>query len=255
MPAAPQPRLPWPAGFPDVVIHTEVRVRDSHPDYAAAKGGDVEAALVLAIDLISDDASRQLKHVVGFRSAVLLPVVADETLGFNAIPDAMAQVLSRELGLEAVAGEVVQTNKVGHTRAPTFQRIVTPATFGGRVRSDADYVLVDDHVGLGGTLANLRGYVEARGGRVIAMTALTESREARRISLRSETLTMLKERHGKELDTFWTAEFGYGIDCLTEIEAQNLCRQPSLAAIEDFLAQAAIEARGRGLDPAAGRQG
>jgi hypothetical protein len=167
----------------------------------------------------------------------------------------MAQVLSRELGLEAVAGEVVQTNKVGHTRAPTFQRIVTPATFGGRVRCDTDYVLVDDHVGLGGTLANLRGYVEARGGRVIAITALTESREARRISLRPETLAMLRERHGKELDTFWTAHFGYGIDCLTEIEAQNLSRQPSLAAIEDFLAQAAIEARGRGLDPAAGRQG
>jgi len=255
MPAFHPPRFPWPFDFPDVVIHTEVRVRDSHPDYEAAKGGDVEASLVLAIDLISDDAARNLDGIVGGRTAVLLPVVADETMGFNAIPDAMAQVLSRELGLEAVAGEVVQTNKVGHTRAPTFQRIVTPATFGGQVRRDVDYVLVDDHVGLGGTLANLRGYVEARGGRVIAITALTESREARRISLRPETLVMLRERHGKELDTFWTAVFGYGIDCLTEIEARNLCRQPSLAAIEDFLAQAAIEARSRGLDPAAGRQG
>lgn len=33
---------------------------------------------------------------------------------------------------------------------------------------------------------------------------------------------MPRERHGKELDTFWAAHFGYGIDCLTEIEAQNL---------------------------------
>ena len=60
------------------------------------------------------------------------------------------------------------------------------------------------------------------------------------------------ERHGQELDTLWQAQFGYGIDCLTDIEAQNLCRQPSAAAIEDFLAQAAIEARGRGLEPATG---
>lgn len=65
---------------------------------------------------------------------------------------------------------------------------------------------------------------------------------------------MLRGRHGKALDQFWTAEFGYGIDCLTEVEAQNLCRQQSVAAIQDFLAQAAVEARGRGLVPAVGEQ-
>lgn len=80
-----------------------------------------------------------------------------------------------------VTAEIVQTNKVGHTRARSSQRLVTPATFGGSVESDMNYVLVDDHVGLGGTLANLRGYVEARGGIVIAMTTLTESRDGRRI--------------------------------------------------------------------------
>jgi hypothetical protein len=63
---------------------------------------------------------------------------------------------------------------------------------------------------------------------------------------------MLWERHGKDLDDLWRLQFGYGIDCLTEVEAQILCRQPSVIAIEDFLAQAAVEARGRGLDPAVG---
>ena len=79
------------------------------------------------------------------------------------------------------------------------------------------------------------------------MTTLTESRAARRIALRVETLDMLKEKHGKALDTLWRSQFGYGIDCLTEVEALVLCRQPSVAAIEDFLAQAAIEASGRGF--------
>ena len=107
---------------------------------------------MLAVDLVSDEAVRALRQIIGPRAAVLLPVVAEETLGFNAIPDAMAQVMARELGLEAIAGEIIQTNKVGHTRAPAFQRIVTPAVFGGQVRRGTDYVLVDDHVGLGGTL-------------------------------------------------------------------------------------------------------
>jgi hypothetical protein len=111
--------------------------------------------------------------------------------------------------------------------------------------------VVDDHVGLGGTLAGLRGYVEEQGGSVIAITALTESRDAHRIALRPQTLNMLRGQHGKDLDDLWRHQFGYGIDCLTDVEAQILCRQPSVAAIEDFLAQAAIEARSRGLEPAA----
>ena len=61
---------------------------------------------------------------------------------------------------------------------------------------------------------------------------------------------MLWRRHGDELDTLWKAQFGYGIDCLTEVEALQLCRQRSVAGIENFLAKAAIEARGRGLAPA-----
>lgn len=164
----------------------------------------------------------------------------------------MAQILADALGITADAGEIVQTNKVGHTRARAFQRLVTPAEFGGRVESGRHYVLVDDHVGLGGTLASLKGYVETRGGKVLAMTTLTESREAARISLRPETLIMLRERHGKNLDTLWRSQFGYGIDCLTEVEGQILCRQESTAAIEDFLAKAAVEARSRGIEPAIG---
>lgn len=241
-------RLPGSAGFPEVIIHTDVRTRDADHRYAAAKAGDANAALALAVELVSDDAFAPILGASRGRAFLFLPVIADETAGFNAIPDAMAQVLGWLMHRPVVAGEIVQTNKVGHTRARTFQRLVTPASFDGPVRRDSNYVLVDDHVGLGGTLANLRGYVEAQGGRVIAMTTLTESREARRISLRPETLAMLRARHGEALDAFRKAQFGYGIDCLTEVEAQNLCRQQSVAAIEDFLAQAAVEARGRGLE-------
>ena len=250
MPVSLPIRLPWAACFPDVVIHTEVRTRDSHPGYRAAKAGDTDAAFALASDLLSPDGIARLQLLVGDQPALLLPVIADELMGFNAIPDAMAQMLGGELGLAAIAGEIVQTNKVGHTRAPAFQRLVTPATFEGPVQAASRYVLVDDHVGLGGTLANLRGHVEARGGTVIAITTLTESRDARAISLRPDTRTMLWDRHGEDLDELWKSQFGYGIDCLTEVEALNLCRQQSVAAIEDFLAQAAVEARGRGLHTA-----
>ena len=247
--ATPPTRLPWPPDFPDVVVHTTVAQRDSHPGYGLAKAGDPDAALTLAIHLLDGAAIETLRSAIAGGPALLLPVIADETTGFNAIPDAMAQVLGHNLGLPVIAGEIVQTNKVGHTRAPAFQRLVTPAMFDGEVQPDAAYVLVDDHVGLGGTLANLRGYLDARGGSVIAITTLTESRDAKRISLRPETRDVLWQRHGEELDQLWQDHFGHGIDCLTEVEALQLCRQQSVAGIEDFLAKAAIEARSRGLAP------
>ncbi len=85
------------------------------------------------------------------------------------------------------------------------------------METGANYLLVDDHVGLGGTLANLRGHVESRGGHVIAITTLTESRSARTISLQRATRDVLWQRYGEELDDLWQRHFGYGIDCLTEV--------------------------------------
>ncbi len=243
-------RSPWPVGFPDVLVHTSVARRDAHPCYARAKAGDPNAALTLSLDLLEEAVTNALREKLAGRSAILLPVIAEETSGFNAIPDAMAQVLGRDLSLPVVAGEIVQTNKVGHTRARAFQRLVTPAMFEGEVELGAAYVLIDDHIGLGGTLANMRGHVEAHGGTVVLITTLTESREAKRISLTPQTREVLWRQHGEELDTLWKVQFGYGIDCLTEVEALQLCRQQSVAAIEDFLAQAAVEARGRNIEAA-----
>ncbi|MEA3050781.1 MAG: hypothetical protein QOG84_2617 [Sphingomonadales bacterium] len=89
MPDGPTIRCPWPAAFPDVVIHTDVQTRDADPDYVAAKAGDIDAALALAMRLISDDALPGLGRMAGGRPFLLLPVIADETAGFNAIPDAI----------------------------------------------------------------------------------------------------------------------------------------------------------------------
>ena len=121
-PAPLPPRVPWSPDFPQVVVHTEVVLRDNHPSYTAAKGGDVQAALTLVEDLLSGPATLALRDLLAGRPATLLPVTALETTGFNAIPDAMAQILGSELGLVVSVGEIVQNNRVGHTRAPAFNR-------------------------------------------------------------------------------------------------------------------------------------
>jgi hypothetical protein len=241
------PRAPWPKGFPAVVIHTDLRTRNGHPGYPGGKSGDPFDADAIAQDLIAPEAVEELSHVMHGRKPVLLPVVADEVAGFNAIPDAMAHALSNWFGFPVATGEIVQRIKVGHTKANGWHRLVTPAEFMGDVRPGADYLLIDDHVGFGGTLANLRGFFENGGGRVVGMTTLTETRGARQIAVRKSTLAELYGRHGTSLEHLWQRLFGYGLDCLTEVEAGYLGRVESVAAIQDRMAQAAKLARGRGL--------
>lgn len=240
-------RLDWPTGFPRVVVHTDLQSRDQHRLYEPAKSGSAEAALSLATRLLNRQAIADIRKLIAGRNVLILPVVADEAMGFNAIPDGMAHVLGRELQQDVVAGGIVQSNKVGHTRAKAFQRIVTPAEFKGDVQEGANYLLVDDHVGLGGTLANLRGHIEVNGGNVIGMTTLTKSQGAEQISLTTETRDALWTLHGQTLNTLWQSAFGHGLNSLTELEGLVLCRQPTIGAIANFLAQASIEASSRGM--------
>lgn len=215
----------------------------------AAKSGDATGAKALVEDLLSAASAEHLARLVADRPAILVPVSADEVAGFNAIPDAMAQAFAGRLGLTVAAGAILQANKVGHTKAGGWHRLVTPAVITGEVARGMDHILVDDHVGFGGTFANLRGFIEQQGGRVLGMTTLTETRAGRQIAIRNETRNMLRGKHGRELEDFWRHEFGHGIDCLTDIEAGYLCRAQSVAAIKARMAEAAELARGQGLSP------
>jgi adenine/guanine phosphoribosyltransferase-like PRPP-binding protein len=224
-------------------------MRNGHPLFVAAKTGDVRAAKKLVEDLLCSDETERLKVFLAGRKPNLLAVTADEAMGFNAIPDALAQALGARLELTATAGTVVQANKVGHTRADGWHRLVTPAVFKGEVAAGDDYVLCDDHVGFGGTLANLRGFIEAHGGRVVGMTTLTETPGARQIAVRETTLNLLQDKHGRKLEEFWCGAIGHGTASLTNIEAGYLYRVESVAAIKARMAQAAELARRGGLSP------
>lgn len=224
------PRAPWDE-LPDVVLHAPIPVVKQHPDYADAKAGDADAALRLVRDTISDEAVEKLRRH-GIPSApVLLPVHALESTGVNAIPLALAEEIGRRLGWTVVRS-VVQTNLVGHTGASGFARLARQAAFGGAVTA-VDHVLVDDFIGQGGTLANLRGHVIGAGGRIVAATVLTGKLHSAKLSLEPSTLSDLRRKHGAELEAWWRDRFGHGFDCLTESEARYLLRTPDADRIRD----------------------
>ncbi|WP_324044734.1 LPD38 domain-containing protein [Aeromonas caviae] len=238
-------RSPWGKDFPEVILHGRLADATSHPDYAAAKGGDDAAARRLVSDVLSPDAIRQLKKVIGNREAIALGVHAEEAVSRNAIPQAMADVLGKVLGID-VSVDIVQAAKVGRTAQDGFGRLANQPGFDGPVRNDKPYLIVDDTLTQGGTLANLKGYIENRGGEVIAATALTGKQYSAKIAIDSSTLEQLRDQYdGTGLEAWWHNRFGYGFDSLTESEGRYLLRAKDADKVRDRVTAAGHAAPSR----------
>lgn len=232
-------RRPW-EGFPLVpVLLLEATVKN-HPFYAAAKNGDPEAAWNLVNDLMTPDMVHQVKDLIGEGRPFLLPIHALEEAGINEIPIAMADYLGKELDLP-VWTDVFQANKVGHTGARGFARLARQAVFSGEVQSGGDYLILDDFLGMGGTIANARGYMEEAGAHVRGALCLTGKGHSSTVALCQDTLDALRRRHGKDLEPWWEKAFGFDFPALTESEARYLLGH-DVDAIRSRLAEAGLEA-------------
>lgn len=237
------PRTTW-GDFPDVVLHAEEQITKRHALYKAAKSGDADAAIDLVIETISEAAVSAIARLAVAAAPTLISAHAFEREGVNAIPEALADELGTRLGWP-VDRDIVQINVVAHTGANGFHRLANQAAFEGSVARDGAFVLVDDFVGQGGTLANLKGFVETQGGRVIGATALTGKPYSAILKLAPDQLAALRAKHGKDLEIWWYDRFGHSFDCLTQSEARYLERTKDADTVRSRII-AAEQARDRG---------
>lgn len=234
------PRTPWPEDFPSIVAHAEYRVMSEHSAYRDAKDGrSNDAALSLVYDLLTDDGIHQLDHIIDQRPVRIVAVHAEEATGRNKIPSAYAEVLAHVLSQPTDPG-IIQASVANHGGAPSiYHRMVSQPRFDGYVEKGENYLIVDDTCTAGGTLANLKGFIELNGGTVIVTSVLARRNinEKSYISLAPGMIQRLKYKHGA-LDAFWAEEFGYGLECLTQGEAGHLFTAPSVETIRNRLAEA-----------------
>jgi hypothetical protein len=222
--------------FPDVLICASETEAHGHPRYAAAKVGDAKSADALVEDILANVDINAIRQLIGDSRPRLLAVHALESVGMNAIPRVLAKRLANDFDLPLESG-ISQLNRVTHTRAGGYHRLAFPAVFEGRLWTSS-YLLVDDFIGQGGTLANLRGHVHLQGGTVVGAVALAGKQHSSKLRLREETLQRLRGKHGNQLEEWWISTFGYGFDRLTESEAAYLCRSDTFDLITARLAAA-----------------
>jgi hypothetical protein len=234
-------RAPWDRDFPDAVILASESAVKQHPDYRAAKTGDASAAVRLVRELVGDKSIDALGQQLTEALPIVASIHAQERDGINQIPEALAVRIAERLGLSTDAG-LVQTNVVNDTGADGFSRLARQALFAGDVAEAATYLMVDDFIGQGGTLANFRGHIVANGGRVVGAVALTGKPYSAKLALAEQQLAELRHKHGG-LEDWWRGRFGFGFEALTQSEARYLARTADADSVRDR-----VVAAGQGED-------
>ncbi|WP_120967051.1 phosphoribosyltransferase [Comamonas sp. lk] len=216
--------------MPDAIIGSVLGAASSHPDYAAAKSGDIEAAFRLAQDIVTPDLVAKVRAVIGDSKPLVVPVAAEEATGRNRIPVAAAGVLAQRLGL-STTGAIVQANRAHRTGMDGLDRIFAPVDFAGAVEAKP-YLLVDDTLTQGGTFTALASHIREGGGTVAGVIALTGKQYSAKIQPSAATLASLRQKHG-DLENEFRAATGYGFDALTESEARYLARYEPADRLRD----------------------
>ena len=150
-------RAPW-GDFPPVIRNGDLHSSKKEPEYQAAKAGNMPAAINLVERLLTDDTVEKIRRQIGDSKPLVLPVLAVETAGNNKIPLAMARILADRLNLE-VESNIVQSERVGRTGAAANHRLAFNPSFKGEVKTGQAYLIIDDTLLMGGTIASLRGYI------------------------------------------------------------------------------------------------
>lgn len=166
----------------------------------------------------------------------LLPVLAQEQLGHNKIPLAVAKMLSEKLGF-AICQDIRQANFIGRTNKNADSRLVDNPEFLGTVNPNHNYLLIDDTLTLGGTLATLRGYVENRGGKVIGAMVMSAQQRSLELAPNPEILENIRTKFSDDINQFLQKEIGYGLRELTRAEAEHLYAFTNVDTLRARIAQ------------------
>lgn len=206
--------------IPAAVVGANLGAATGHPKYAAAKAGDIEAALEVARTLVTPQLVDQVRQAIGTSKPMVVPVVSIEAGGRNKIPLAAGELLAQQLGL-ATSTDIVQANSPKRTAMDGLDRIFAAPEFDGPVVPGQDYLILDDTLTQGATFAALAAHIEAGGGRVVSAVALTGKQYSAKIQPSADTLKALRDKHG-DLEADFQAATGYGFGALTESEARYL---------------------------------
>ena len=133
---------------------------------------------------------------------------------------------------------IVQINEPKHTSKDAIGRILSRGDFEGAVQPGRSYIIVDDVVTQGGTLSELRNYIESNGGKVACASTLSFSKFSMQLGIKRDTILELERKFGRNDAEKVIRELGVGdkLECLTTGEGRYIL---SYANLDTFRERAA----------------
>ena len=240
----------WPPEFPKVMRFVEPKnpktaledrpwgILAQNPDYQAAKrlGDTAAAARLVKYFLDTPKNNAQLLTLQNkFPNAIIVPIHAEDNKSRNRIPTALAEYIAIKTGLE-IDTNIIQITDVHRTGSGNGYRFAFRPEFDGIVQKDRNYLIVDDVFTLGGTINEMRFFIDRNGGHTVQAIAMALGGHGEDIALRPSTLKTLLDRHGEKSVKSFMEElnlYDSNYKNLTDPEAYTLCRVPSLDAARD----------------------
>ena len=200
--------------------------KKKHPEYAAqyerAKKhrGRAEAEIVLS-RVMSPKVISELKKLIKDPKNTKLALISSGEYSNNVIPTIFATELSTQLGIPIAEFQKSVEYKRGDK--DRIGRLLAPSMVKGKVEEGVNYIMVDDVLTAGGTLASLKGTIENNGGKAIGLTVIGMGMGKKRsLDITPKTTKALEDNFGTDIHDYIEKETGYKISQLTEHEAQGL---------------------------------
>jgi len=226
--------IPSEAGTPVFAFRNNQPMKH-HPDYTAAKSGDIAAAARLVGDIVPganlEEAARRFGN-----DAIYGPVVAHEASGANAIPSLLASLYATKIGGKDET-RIIQSYKAYQTGAGAMERMIARPRFEGQVDRGGRYVIVDDVSVMGATLAELAHHIRANGGEVVGSVLLVNASRSGSFAPERARVRAVERRFGDAI----RQEFGVELSALTGPETDYLLNFRDADALRDRIAAAKSE--------------
>jgi len=179
-----QPIFAWEDDFPKAYGQTSIAFLKRCIGFEDAKNGDYLAAIGVVKKCVKETKISALLE--NYPNATLLPIP-----GRNVLPLAYAESINLP-----VWKNVSIQNTTPRKSLFAAQRLLHKPTFSGYICKDRNYIIVDDIVTQGGTIAAMREFVLANGGNVVAVTALAFSIGSHYIAPKKTMISRLFAKFG-----------------------------------------------------------
>lgn len=175
----------WGENFPLLYNHTSIAYLKRCSGFNSAKRGSMRDALQVAACTVKSRRIQELREK--YPQAVLLPV-----RGKNKLPEALARTIG--LSVNTNIRQLQKAQAPPRKDLSAMARLLHKPCFRGSVLGGENYIIVDDIVTQGGTVAALRQFILSKGGFVVAVVALAQSAGSGVLAPSPERIEQLSEK-------------------------------------------------------------